>query len=262
MTFLADIVYRPRSATEILDASFHLLRLHYRSFVLLTAVAYFPLAVFSILFGRYTGMTPESPPAAMGWNLLIVFPVQMIWFNVMSGLVATMTSRAYLQEPLEPGTTWMTVVPRLPAIIGSSILVAIGAGFGFILLFFPGIYFYTRFGLAPLIAAIEGTGLNESFRRATTLSHGRKLHIFGVTLLAVTLYLIVLIGLGITFSLLPTILLKTVFSYLGTILTWPMLPVIQTALYYDLRIRGEGYDVDLMSRTLGPLAGAPAEAAF
>lgn len=218
-----------------------------------------PLAVFGILFRRYTGLTPDSPPTVLGWNMLILIPVQLLWFSVMTGLVATLASRAYVQDPLDPGSTWKIIVPRLPVIIVSSIIVAVGSGIGFIFLFFPGLYFWTRFGMAPLIAALEGTSINDSFARASHLSRGQKLHIFGTMLLAIILYFVVAVGLGIAAAMLPTFLLKTVFGYLGTILVWPVLPMIQTALYYDLRIRAEGYDVDLMSRTLGPV-GNPAEA--
>lgn len=260
MTFLADIVYRPRSATEILDASFNLLRQHYQSFVILTAVAYIPLAAFNILFRRWTGLSPDANPAILGWNMLILMPVQMLWFSVMTGIVATMASRAYIQDPLDPGSTWKVIIPRLPAILISALIVAVGSAIGFVFLFFPGFYFWTRFGMAPLIAALEGTSINESFARATQLSHGQKLHIFGTSLLAVVLYFVVAIGLGIVFTMVSSTMLKTVLGYLATILVWPALPVVQTTLYYDLRIRAEGYDVDLMSRTLGPVAGTPAEA--
>jgi hypothetical protein len=260
VTYLANIVYRPRSATEILDASFHLLRQNYATFVILTAVAYMPLAVAAILFRRYTGLTPGANPEMLGWNVILVLPVQFIWFTIMTGIVATLASRAYVQDPLDPGSTWKVIVPRLPVIIVSAIIVAVGSVIGFIFLFFPGFYFWTRFGMAPLIAALEGTSINDSFARATHLSHGQKLHIFGTMLLAIVLYFIVELGVGIAFTMLPTILLQTALGYLSTILIWPLLPMIQTALYYDLRIRAEGYDVDLMSRTLGPVAGTPAEA--
>ena len=225
-------------------------------------MAYFPLAVFSVVLRRYAGLSSETAAATIDWSVFVLLPVQMVWFYVMTAIVATMASRAYLQEPLDPGTTWKVAFPRLPAIIVSGFLVTIGSAIAFIFLVFPAIYFYTRFGMSPLIAALEGTSTNESLTRATHLSRGQKLHILGAGLLALLLYFIVSIGLGILFTMVPSMLLKTIFSYFGTILVWPMLPMVQTVLYYDLRIRAEGYDVDLMSRTLGPLAGGSAEAAF
>ena len=41
---------------------------------------------------------------------------------------------------------------------------------------------------------------------------------------------------------------------LVTVLVYPMVPIVSTLLYYDLRIRSEGYDLELLS---GELDGAP-----
>lgn len=259
---MADIDYRPRSASEILDASFHLLRDHYKSFVLLTAVAYFPLAVFTVLFSRYTGMELASAAPVFDWNVLILVLVQLTIFHVMSGVVAILASRAYLHEPLDPGSTWRLVLPRLPAILITGFIVIILCFIGFILLIFPAVYIYTRFGLAPLIAAIEGNGADKSFSRSSLLSQGQKLRIFGVTLLSLIIYFILTVGFGIIANIVPSLMVRVIVGYLSTMLVWPALPMVQTVLYYDLRIRAEGYDVDLMSRSLDPLSGVPGEPAI
>jgi hypothetical protein len=257
---LADIIYRPRSITEILDASFHLFRQHFQAFVTLTAVTYLPLAIFSLLFARYTGLSGDTAPTASPASLLILFPVQFIWFTVMSALVTTMTSRAYLDEPLEPGTIWRASFPRLLSVIATSFILVLVGGIGLIFLVFPGIYFYTRYASAPIVAVLEGVGVAAAFKRASTLSRDRKLHIFGVTFLAILMYLIVLAGVGMLALLMPSILLRSVMSFFGTIFTWAIIPIIQTVLYYDLRIRAEGYDVELMTRRLDQTLGSPAEA--
>lgn len=258
---MSDMIYRARSVTEILDASFNLFRQHFRAFVTLTAVAYLPLAVFSLLYARYSGVaagTAATPDFAI--STLVVTLIQLIWYTVISALVMTMASRAYLDEPLEPGTTWKSALSRLPSVIGATMVLGFASGIGMLLLIFPGLYLYTRFAAAPTVAVLEGLGVNASLSRASVLSEGRKLHIFGVTALAILLYIIVLIGLGVIALLLPSTLLKNVFSLIGTALALPILPIIQTTLYYDLRIRGEGYDVELMSRKLDQPVNAPAEA--
>ena len=44
---------------------------------------------------------------------------------------------------------------------------------------------------------------------------------------------------------------------LAAVFVYPLLPVTMTVLYYDARIRREGYDIDLLERELGePSAGA------
>ena len=259
---MADIIYRPRSITEILDASFHLFRQHFRPLVTLTAVAYLPLAVFSLLYARYAGFTAGTATAEFQWSMLVLFPFQLVWFTIMSALVTTMTSRAYLGEPLEPGTVWSATLPRLLPVVATFLILFIFSGFGLIFFVFPGIYLYTRYSTAVNVALLENAGVNAAFQRATTLSRDRKLHIFGVTFFALLLYFIVLMGLGVVALLMSSTLLRSIVSFVGTIFTWPILPIVQTVLYYDLRIRAEGYDVELMSRQLDDSLSSPAQAAF
>lgn len=247
---MADIVYRPRSASEILDAAIHLLRQHYRAFVTMTAVAYLPLMIFTLIFAKQFGLASPGAPPQIGFATFIILPIQMVWFGVMSALVSTMASRAYLQEPIDPGTAWKVAIPRLPAAIGSTIIVGVFTSIGLVFFVVPGLYMFSRYGISTLVAVIEGTSLTQSLSRASTLSRDRKLHILLVTFLAIVIYIVVSIGIGVGALLMPSLLLRTVFSYVGTVLTWPLVPVIQTTLYYDLRIRAEGYDVELMSRQL------------
>ncbi|HEX6576516.1 MAG TPA: hypothetical protein VF042_16225 [Gemmatimonadaceae bacterium] len=259
---MADIDYRPRSATEILDASFRLLRDNYSSFVILSAVAYFPLAAFTILFSRYTGISDDPAVPTFNWNMPILMIVQLVFFQVINAIVSILASRAYLDEPLDPGSTWKAVLPRLGTIILTGLGFSVGFAIGFIFLILPAIYYYTRYGLAPLIAALEGTSVTESFDRSSFLSRGQKLHILGTTILAVILYFILSIGFAVVSLQMPSALIRMAVSFLGTVLIWPAIPMFQTVLYYDLRIRAEGYDVDLMSRKLDAVPGVPAEPAI
>jgi uncharacterized membrane protein len=259
---LADIDYRPRSASEILDASFNLLRDHYRSFVTLSAIAYFPLAAFSLLFARYAGISQDPQTAKFDLNVVILLLVQAVLFQLMTGVVAIMASRAYVGDDLDPSSTWKIALPRLPAIVFTGLIVLISCFIGFIFLIFPAIYLYTRYGLGPMVAAIEGTGTTISLSRSTSLSKGHKLHIFGVTLLILILWFMLSIGLGLLSTIISSFVIKTSLGYLSTVLVWPLLPTVQTVLYYDLRIRAEGYDVDLMSRRLDSAPAMSAEPAI
>ena len=257
---LPDIVYRPRSITDILDTSFHLFRQHFRPIVTLTAVSYLPLAVFSLLYARYAGFAGDTSAAQFQWSMLVLFPIQLIWFTIMSSLVTVMTSRAYLDEPLEASRIWSITLPRILSAIVAFLIIFVIGGIGLIFFVIPGIYFYTRFFAAPTVAVLEGAGFSESLTRASVLSRDRKLHIFAVVFFALLLYLIVLTGIGIVALLMSSIWLRSVISFFGTIFTWPIIPIVQTVLYYDLRIRAEGYDVELMSRRLDQSLSSTAEA--
>jgi hypothetical protein len=258
---MADIVYRSRSASEILDASFELLRQHYRTFVTATAVAYLPLAALNIVGNRALGLEAALERGELHYSMLFVFAAQIVWFGLINALVASLASSAYLQRPLEPEQAWKLVLRRSPAIIGITILVTILSMIGLVLLVFPGIYVYTRYGLSPIVAVLEPSGTGSALGRSSVLSRKRKRHIFAVLLMSFAVLFVVMIGLAMASTLLASALLSNVLGSIFTILAWPLIPIVQTVLYYDLRIRAEGYDVELMSQQLGASPEAHLQAA-
>ena len=53
-----DALYRPRAASEIVDAGFQLLRRNYRAYVTITAITYAPVLVALLVLQRALGVTP------------------------------------------------------------------------------------------------------------------------------------------------------------------------------------------------------------
>jgi hypothetical protein len=74
-----------------------------------------------------------------------------------------------------------------------------------------------------------------------------------------------LIGVFLTgSSLVVTVLMISLAAAVSAILTRPFSAAVRTVLYYDLRVRHEGYDIELLAEQLGiepaalPAAPAPA----
>ena len=71
-----------------------------------------------------------------------------------------------------------------------------------------------------------------------------------MTLLVFVLYMIVGMGASLLAGASDKEILPHVVSTILTVLAYPLIVVVNVVLYYDLRIRGEGYDLELMTRQL------------
>jgi hypothetical protein len=120
--------------------------------------------------------------------------------------------------------------------------------------------FYTaRYALVPATIVIEEVDAGEGIERSHDLTRGHARPVLlalsvawscflalQVTLLAATA---ALPGAGLRRGLLAQTLAQGVSAFL-----YPLLNALVAALYFDLRVRAEGYDLHLLTRELGPLA--------
>ncbi len=140
--------------------------------------------------------------------------------------------------------------------IGLGVLLICGYALLFILISAPIIYLSARWFVAPAALIAEGVGPLESLRRSWHLSRGHTLRVLGYTVL---LYMIMFLVLSfpaalfqqIVFVLMPTSALglatsiSTVISSLLSVIGIPFYIGAAVLLYYDLRVRGESYDLEL-----------------
>jgi hypothetical protein len=148
----------------------------------------------------------------------------------------------------------------------------LAVGVGFILLIIPGIYLACRLLVAVPAALIEKRGAVESLERSFGLTRDNAGRAFVILLLSVVLaYAAQLLftfpfGVGIAlsrgdFSMLRTWTAMTqIGATLGSILTGPILLIATSVFYYDLRVRKEAFDLQIMMNPesqAGPSMGPP-----
>ena len=99
----------------------------------------------------------------------------------------------------------------------------------------------------------------------TSWPRGRSVAFLGTLLLTGLIVLVVqfLVGFALAFVI-PGIRTNpnaaTLVSYVVGIFIYPLVTVVITLLYYDLRIRKEGFDLENMAKELGFASPAPAVA--
>jgi hypothetical protein len=266
-------VLRPLSTSELLDRTFHLYRNNFLVFVGIAAIP--QLAVLALQLGS-AAMLFAGSWAGFGLGAVVAGLASYIAVEISQAATVMAVSNLHLERPTTIGTAYAAAKGSMGRVIGISLGVGIAVGIGFLLLIVPGIYLALAWSLAIPVTVLEGGGLNVSTTRSKALSKGSFGRIFVVYILIVVLTLIV--GMMIQFALLipvrvlglhgtgpvqaATHALQAVGNFVSTCLVGPLLTIAITLIYYDQRVRKEGFDLQLMMSTLegGGQAAAAAPA--
>lgn len=293
-----SLPHRPRPVTEIVDASFQLLRNHYWQFVTLAAVVHLPYGVLRLVVGERMDITASSP-AQVDWAILsLLLIVSLLMFAALDALLMTAASDAYLEQRLDLGAALRRGARRIPAAIGAttvkwsivalyaviagvglSILIGVGvaigggtsatlAGNAFVifvtvtaiaLLVLVVLYAMARTFAVPAAQILDRASLAVGLKRSALLARGLLRHIGATLALLWGTYVVLISVLNIAIVAVTTPLVVQVVSTVLSVLTYPIVAIVQTLLYYDVRMRKEGFDLELLSRELSAAAAlAPA----
>jgi hypothetical protein len=236
---------RPRSATEIIDASFQLLRRHYTQLVAVAVVALLPYIVLVAV----TGGTGSASPSAF-----LVFLAQWLCAALAEAAVIVGVSDAYLDGNVDIQHSLASTAGRLPTIILAGILRALAILAGVIALIVPGIYVMLRtFAIIPVVV-LEEKSAGESFRRSWDLAKGEVWKVFVTLLLAWLIFLVLYVLLIMIAGMLASSNERASSLVVAMLLAlvYPITGVVTTLLYYDIRVRREGFDLELLAREAAP----------
>lgn len=262
------VVLRPLSLSELLDHTFSLYR---QNFVLFAGIAALPnLLLFGVNLTNLL-MTRGSPPSFSA--VLMLIPILIVSVAVLTlAQAATVfaVSHLYLDRPVTIGSAYSQITPHLVGLSGLIIVIGLLTSIGFICLIVPGIWLLLRWSLAVPVAVLENTGLG-AMRRSVLLTRGDRGRIFMIYLL----YIIVAtvfsalwdVPMGMAIALghgtvvappLWTQVLAQVGAFFTQCVVAPLMTVALSLVYYDERVRKEGFDLDHMMATLDASAAAGA----
>ena len=264
--------FQPMGFTDILDTTFSYYRDHFRLLIGISAIY-----AFWHLFHRF--VFSFSTHWLIDWFALVVDALFYGWL-----VCASM--QIYLGRHTTPGATFRQVKRRFWSFLGSSLIwllvimmgVIIDDLFGAILSLIIGlpcgIYFGTRWGFHPQAVLVEGVSTTNALRRSRELVTGTWWRVFGI--LSALLVLAIIIELVLVTSLMFIVVLsgvagevdfsemiRQILRIMGLntekadgllfvitavvdIFTAPILPIGTTLLYFDQRIRKEGFDIEMM----------------
>ncbi|MBN1972252.1 MAG: hypothetical protein JW787_01335 [Sedimentisphaerales bacterium] len=212
----------------------------------------------------------RSNPAVFivgGIGMIIVGILSLLGQLLCSGALSKSVSEVYLGNELTVGQAYGYVFPKFLSLLGAGILVALIVYLGFILLIVPGIIFALWLSLTTPAIIIENLRATKGMSRSKALASGNLGKIFSVGFLALLISLLItlpfnfiggLVG-GILFAdnLTMITFITQLFSLAGQILIVPIGAIAYILLYYDLRIRKEGFDLVMLANSIGSGQGVP-----
>jgi hypothetical protein len=240
---------RPLSIGEVLDVSFGLYRSLFAPLLTVAAVC----QLLPMAMAVYIGATGEAlvnlPMTFFYWALAVV----------MSSLgVAASTfivSDAYLGRETTATVALGRAVSLLGRLIVISLLTSLLIGIGLVLLIVPGVILLAGLILSTVTAVLEGTPTaTGAMGRSWELTRGFRGKVL-LTMVVAFLFLVVpsfAIGGLATLLGASDSLVVLVLEALLQVLIYPFVYVVMTVLYYDLRVRKEGFDLELLATALQP----------
>jgi hypothetical protein len=272
---------QPMSFADVLDGAFRLLRANLATIVLVTAVFFVPLELLSAflardLFGGQgifellrdpslaqqefdSGLSPTQVFGTAGTSLmgLLITPI-------VGGAIAGVVSASYLGEQLSAAEAVRTALRRVWALLAAAILVHLVEGVGLILCILPGLAAMAFLICTTPAVVVEELGPIKAMRRSFALVRPRFWPVLGIAvvsgLMASTLTSI--LGSPFTFAaeavgLRWGFILLAFGSIVPALVATPFVAIVATLVYFDSRIRHEGFDLQMIARELAG-GGAPA----
>jgi len=254
---------------EMLDASIKLYRENWKLFMGIVAFVFVPIQFLQSFLTREIAVSPFTSPDRLpsdsqvtsGVLISAIFGVVIFLFVVpfLTAAIARATSEVYLGSSPAVGDIYRFALSMTPAVLWATFLIFLVTALGFVALIVPGFIFFVRYSFTPSIVAIEGRRGTRAMRRSWELSKGFFWKIFGTVLLAGILSSIVGGILSIPLSLLGASIgpkgwiLNAIGGSAASIVTRPFAGIVIVLVYFDMRIRKEGFDLALMAQEIaGP----------
>ncbi len=233
---------RPLSLGELLDVSFVQYRQLFATLMGVTLVTSGPSVLIRLYLNQSGGVLVHP--------VLWLFAAFLSLFLSVIGVGATthIVSDSYLGEELSVGAAFARVLPMIGPLTVLSVLSSIAIGLGMIFFLVPGIIIGCGLAVATTALVLERLDAVAAMKRSWALTDGFRWKIFGALVVGFVLLLIP----GMAFAALTFIpgigtLLEVVAALVSLVVT-PFLYVLFTILYYDLRVRKEGFDLEMLTK--------------
>lgn len=247
---------KPMGVGDIFDATFKLYKARFGAFLMIALVAYLPYSLIAAFYisQLVASLGSRTEPTMMS-IIGPLIPVLIMAFIVLplcqSAMIFTV-SETYLGRSLGVGQAYSRALPRLPRLLGANIIAGLVVVIGFICLIVPGIIFSLWFVLVTAVVLLETSSATGSLGRSKSLMSGNLGKGFLVLLVIGLLGWVYHVVLGMIMGALAikSVFLSQFISTLAEVVIFPIQVAPIILLYYDLRIRKEGFDLEQLAASL------------
>ena len=275
---------RPLGLGDIFDEGFDLYKRNFVFLLLVTAITVVPLDIglafvtprlFSVMFDLFD-ITANSDVSGI-W--LVVFTTKLVLFLPLFLLAVAPTVAAsagrYLEQDVTLWPVYRAWLRRLPGLLLALLLVGtaltLGLAFCGVIWAVPAVFFF----FALHAYAVEGKGPGKALGRSKGLVSGYGGRVFNCLFLLALIAWVISLGVSFPLSYLVSNVLhitpgaqslyggaagagRSAEQQVVTLITQglahlvliPFLVCVATVLYYDLRVRKEGFDIELLADEL------------
>jgi hypothetical protein len=254
---------RPMGIGEILDAAIQLYRTEWKVLAGIVAFVLVPLTFVEFYLTQslsiQSGSVAQNEVSTAVWATVGIGLLQFLFVQpFLTAAIARAAANVYLGEPATIGATYRFALTRVLSILWISILYFLALVLGFVLLVIPFFLVLVRMTFAPTILVVEGIRGPKALGRSWRLAGGHFWRIAITLILAGLITGIVSAVLTVPSEFLALGLeengwaVRALANSLAIVLVTPFGSLITVLLYFDLRIRKEGYDIEVMTRELAP----------
>jgi len=265
---------RPLSLGEILDVSIKICLSQWRTLIKAVLVVVVPVQIVSTIvnadytvqsldFSTSSTQTPQETLEQFNQylgGLAIAGVLQILAVLLATAACFRAIAQAYLGEEIDWRSSLSYAFALTPALLWLSLLYALGLVLAFVLLILPSVWLYVAWAFALPVLLVEGHRGPKALGRSFQLVKGRWWRTFGVIIVGFILATIVstiaqavfLIGIfaGEGNDAL-VLVLSAIAGIVGLAVSTPFQAALLTVIYFDLRVRKEGFDLELLAREIG-----------
>jgi hypothetical protein len=258
---MSSAALRPLSTGEILDVAFGLYRRHFATLaVIVMMCSGVPLLLN--LFIEGSGGYSAHGVLAIAYLVLVV-----VLNSVGTAATVFVVSESYLGRAIGPHDALDRAKPFVGRLVTYSILLTLVVGLGFLLLVVPGVILLCGLILTtPVIVLESAPSATAAMGRSWALTKGARGRIFALCLVVAVLVYVPIMALTVIAALvLPGMSASAqagvtglgvvglaVLALIGLVqmFVMPFFYCATTVAYYDLRVRKEAFDLEVLATTL------------
>jgi hypothetical protein len=269
---------RPLGIGEILDVSLKIVWRNASTLIRVVVFVVLPVQIVSALLGAslvsdttndntFTFDTSSQPTishsdvnALIGY-LVAVLLLALISSTLSSGACFRAIATAYLGERSGWKESLAFALRRFPSILWITFLAGFLSILGAIACILPGIYLWVLFSVAIPAMMTEGVRGRKALGRSRRLVRNFWWRAFGVAVLgylltsilsgAISAIILGISSFNASADSLSGIVSNVIAQTVSKVLTTPFVAAFVTVLYFDLRVRKEAFDLQLLAQRIG-----------
>ncbi|HEX2195293.1 MAG TPA: hypothetical protein VHJ76_00075 [Actinomycetota bacterium] len=274
---MAAPVLRPLRVGEVLDVAIKIYSRNFLTLWKIVGIIVLPVNVLGAIVALSTlpdeifdptlATQPGSFESAerefwtfFGAQMLLVV-IGIVTVTIATGACMKAVADVYLGGKPQAGASLRFAGRRVHSLVWITFLVTVLATLALLALIVPGVWLWVSWTVAPAVLIVEGRKGLKAMRRSFRLVKERWWPVFAATLVGFLLAGIVSGGLAalttpliftdVEENLVLTVALDTVVNTIGGVLTTPFQAALVAVIYFDLRVRKEGFDLELLAQGIG-----------